>query len=153
MTPQEFLKSEQELALKVFNEDHQILPQFTILRTTDKIEQYVIAEGFQDGKQKEKYYALMKKVCRQPNVVCCVQIMEVWCSMSNTSAITVRPSEDPNRLSAVMIVLYTKTEEKGITYLEKDGKLELFEDGEQGKFHSTFGNPFSPLNLKNKNFN
>jgi hypothetical protein len=153
MTPEEFFKSEQELALKVFNEDHEILPQFAILRSTGKVEQYVIVEGFGDGKQKEKYYALMKKYCRQPNVIACIQIMETWCSIGESRIPTVRPSEDPNRLSAIMIVLYTKTDEKEIMYLEKNGKLELFDIGEQGKFHSTQGNPFSPLDLKNRNFN
>jgi hypothetical protein len=152
MTAEDFLKSEQELALNVFNEDHQIMPQFVILHSTNKIEHYVVGQGFQDGKQKEAYYALMKKISRQPNVIACVLLMETWCSVSDISTMTVRPSEDPTRQTAIMIVLFTKTEEKGTLYLEKDGELELFEDGEQGKFH-TFGNPFSPLNLKNKNFN
>ena len=54
MTTKEFLEFEKDLVLKIFNRDHMILPQFAILRSTDKIEQFVIAEGFQDGKQKEK---------------------------------------------------------------------------------------------------
>ncbi len=154
MTPEEFLKSEQELALNVFNEDHEIMPQFVILHSTNKIEHYFVGLGFQDRKQKEAFYALMKNFCKQPNVFACVQIMETWCSMGNGRLPTnFRPSLDPNRQTAIMIILYTKTEEKGIMYLEKNGKLELFEEGEQGKFHSTFGNPFSPLNLKNGNFN
>ena len=153
MTPEEFLKFEQDMVLKIFNEDHMILPQFAILRTTNKVEQYVIAEGFQDGNQKERYYAVMKNMCKQPNVIAAVQIMEAWCSITNSPTKAIKPSEDPNRLSVVTVVLFTKTEVKGITYLDKDGKLEMFEDGTKGEFHSTHGNPFNLINLKNKKYN
>ena len=83
MTAEDFLKSEQELALNVFNEDHQIMPQFATMLSTDKIEHYFVGLGFQDRKQKEAFCALMKNFCKQPNVITCVQIMETWCSMGN----------------------------------------------------------------------
>jgi hypothetical protein len=152
MTPQEFLKTEQELIVENFNENHIIMPQFVILRSTDKIERYIVKDGIQSDKQRDAFYDFMKKTCKQPNIIAAIQIMETWCSMSDSPTMAVRPSEDPDRKSSVIIVYYSKTEEKMFLYLEKDGKLELFENGE-GKFQSKFGNPFKSINLKDKNFN
>ena len=156
MTPEEFLKFEQDMAIKIFNQDHMIIPQFAVLRSTGSIQQFVIAEGFSNNTQKEKYYALMKKVCQQQkNVIACVQIMEAWCSIGSSPTSTIRPSLDPNRLSVVTLTLFTKTDVKGITYLDKDGKLKMFEDGTKGKFQSTHGNPFNIINInpKDKKYN
>ncbi len=152
MTPQEFLKTEQALVVEIFNENHIIMPQFVILRSTDKVERYVVEAGIHSDKQRDAFYYFMKKTCKQPNIIAAIQIMETWFSMSDSSTMAVRPSESPDRKSSVIVVYYSKTEEKMFLYLEKDGKLELFENGE-GEFQSSFGNPFTPLNLKNINFN
>jgi hypothetical protein len=148
MTPEEFIKQEQEIIIEYFEKYHEVEPQFIILRSTGKIERYLFVNGIQDDRQKALFYASMKKICKQKNVIACVQVMESWTSKSESG---VRPTLDPDRQSSIIILLYTKTEEKMSLYFENNGKLELVEDNMI--FDSQFGNPFNLINIKNKNYN
>jgi hypothetical protein len=154
MTKEEFIKTEQDFIIKVFDTEHEILPQFTILRSTGKIEKFVAFNDFPNRTAKDIFHAQMKKICKQPNVVACIKTVEVWLSCSESSAMNVRPSLDPNRKSAVVFTYFTKNEIETIIFLDNNGKLELSENFKDGDFKWLhYGNPFDLINLKNTKYN
>jgi hypothetical protein len=153
ITPEEFLAEEQRMMFELWDKFHSVLTQFSVLRSTGKIDHYV-AGNIPNDSAKEKYYEFQRKLCRQPNVICVVRIAEAWASMGTGVPPTVRPSQDPNRKTAVMVDFFTPKEEKNFFYLDKDGKLVEYDKENEGKMRMKFGNPFkSFINLKNKNYN
>jgi hypothetical protein len=153
ITPEEFLAEEQRMMHEFWNKFHSIMAQFSILRNSGKIEHFIV-ESLPNDSAKEKFYAFQRKVCKQPNIVCAIRIQEMWASIGQGAKRAVRPSQDPNRKTGVLVSFFTPTDEKTIMYLEEDGKLVQYDKEGEGTTRIKYGNPFkNQINLKDKNYN